>query len=156
MDAQVRTKRSYKEWAIPAPSPGGFPTAGEVLWNYVPVFVTAGLGFVMVWATLQLTKLIGPRRLVPGKLSTYESGEVPVGSARGPIDVQYYMYVLIFLIIDIEAVFMIPWALSLTQDPAFIQSVGIGAYLFEMVIFVVIVLAGWVYAWRKGALQWQS
>ena len=59
---------------------------------------------MIVLVTLSLTKLVAPRRPIPGKVSTYESGEVPVGSARGPIDVQYYMYVIVFLVIDIEAV----------------------------------------------------
>ena len=87
-------------------------------------------------------------RNTPGLLSTYESGEVPIGSARGPIDVQYYLYVIVFLIIDIEAVFLIPWALRFAN-------LGV-AGLVEMAIFVGLVLLGWAYAWKKGALEWQS
>ena len=106
------------------------------------------LGFLFLFVTLYLTNFVAPKRPNAGKLSTYESGEVPVGSARGPIDVQYYLYVIVFLIIDIEAVFLIPWAL---------RAVELGPVaLVELVIFVGLVLLGWAYAWKKGALEWQS
>lgn len=118
------------------------------LGSYLPILVIAIIGFVMIFVTLSLGKFVAPRRATPGLLSTYESGEVPVGNARGPIDVQYYLYVIVFLIIDIEAVFLVPWALRFTE-------LGTAA-LVEMVIFVGLVLLGWVYAWKKGALEWQS
>jgi NADH-quinone oxidoreductase subunit A len=116
--------------------------------RYVPVLITLALALTIVAVTLNLGKLIAPRRPNPGKLSTYESGEVPIGNARGPIDVQYYLYVIVFLIIDIEAVFLIPWAVNFTR-------LGTAA-IIEMVIFVGLVLLGWAYAWKKGALEWQS
>lgn len=122
--------------------------AEATLARYLPILIQLILGFVIVFVTLSLTKLVAPSRRTPGKLSTYESGEVPVGNARGPIDVQYYMYVIIFLIIDIEAVFLIPWAMHF-------RALG-GAALVEMAIFVGLLLIGWVYAWKKGALQWQN
>lgn len=120
----------------------------SVLVDYAPLAILAVLAFVMIWATLALTKIAGPSRRTAGKLSTYESGEVPKGSARGPMDVQYYIYVLVFLIIDIEAVFLIPWALNFTR-------LGVTG-LVEMAIFVGLLLLGWAYAWKKGALAWQS
>ena len=120
----------------------------NVLVDYAPLAILAVLAFVMIWATLALTKIIGPLRRTPGKLSTYESGEVPKGSTRGPMDVQYYIYVLVFLIIDIEAVFLIPWALNFTD----LGTRG----LVEMAVFVGLLLLGWAYAWKKGALAWQS
>jgi NADH-quinone oxidoreductase subunit A len=116
--------------------------------KYIPIVIIAALGFLIILVTLSITKLVAPRRNTPGLLSTYESGEVPVGSARGPIDVQYYLYVIVFLIIDIEAVFLIPWALRFAK-------LGV-AGLVEMAIFVGLVLLGWAYAWKKGALEWQS
>ena len=116
--------------------------------RYIPILLMAALGFVIIFVTLALTKLIAPRRPTAGFLSTYESGEVPIGNARGPIDVQYYLYVIVFLIIDIEAVFLVPWALRFA---------GLGAAgIVEMTIFVGLVLVGWLYAWKKGALEWQS
>jgi NADH-quinone oxidoreductase subunit A len=122
--------------------------AEATLARYVPILITAVLALLIVGVTLNVHKLLGPRNPSAGKVSTYESGEVPVGSARGPIDVQYYLYVIVFLIIDIEAVFLIPWALNFL-------ALGTAA-LVEMVIFVGLVLLGWAYAWKKGALQWQS
>jgi len=122
--------------------------ASAVLATYAPVAILLVLAFLIIWGTLSLTKVLAPRRPTPGKLSTYESGEVPIGNARGPIDVQYYLYVLVFLVIDVEAVFLIAWALEYV-------SLGIPA-LIKMIIFVGILLLGWAYAWKKGALEWQS
>ena len=122
--------------------------AEATLARYVPILITAALALLIVGVTLNIHKLIGPKRPSRGKVSTYESGEVPIGNARGPIDVQYYLYVIVFLIIDIEAVFLIPWALNFIELGA--------AAIVEMVIFVGLVLLGWLYAWKKGALQWQS
>lgn len=122
--------------------------AEATLARYVPILITLVLALLIIGAVLNLGRLVAPRRPSPGKLSTYESGEVPIGSARGPIDVQYYLYVIVFLIIDIEAVFLIPWALRFLE-------LGVTA-IVEMVIFVGLVLLGWAYAWKKGALQWQG
>ena len=122
--------------------------AEGTLGRYLPVLIIGLIGFAIVAVTLSFTKLVAPRRPSAGKVSTYESGEVPIGNARGPIDVQYYLYVIVFLIIDIEAVFLIPWALHAA-------SLGL-AGVIELAIFVGLVLLGWAYAWKKGALQWQS
>lgn len=122
--------------------------AETTLAKYLPILIMLALALVIVGVTLNLGKLVAPRRRSVAQLSTYESGEVPVGNARGPIDVQYYLYVIVFLIIDIEAVFLIPWALNFVQ-------LGVAA-IVEMVIFVGLVLLGWAYAWKKGALEWQN
>jgi len=122
--------------------------ADATLGRYLPVLIQLVLGFVIVFVTLQLTRLVAPKSRVPGKFATYESGEVPIGNARGPIDVQYYMYVIVFLIIDIEAVFLVPWAIRF-------RALGVTG-LVEMSIFVGLLLVGWLYAWKKGALEWQS
>lgn len=122
--------------------------ADATLGRYLPVLIQLVLGFVIVFMTLQLTRLVAPRTRVPGKFATYESGEVPIGNARGPIDVQYYMYVIVFLVIDIEAVFLVPWAIRF-------RALGVTG-LVEMAIFVGLLLVGWLYAWKKGALEWQS
>lgn len=122
--------------------------AEATLGRYLPVLILGLIGFGIIFVTLLLTRFVAPRTPNAGKLSTYESGEVPVGSARGPIDVQYYLYVIVFLVIDIEAVFLIPWALNALR-------LGTAA-LVELAIFVGLVLLGWLYAWKKGALQWQS
>lgn len=116
--------------------------------TYAPVFILLLLAFVIVWATLSLTKLVAPKKLTPGKVSTYESGEVALGSSRGPIDVQYYLYVLVFLVIDVEAAFLIPMALEYVKLDT--------GQLVAAAVFFVLVLEGWIYAWKKGALSWQG
>lgn len=115
---------------------------------YAPVFILLALAFVIIWATLSLTKLVAPRRMTPGKAATYESGEVPTGSARGPMDIQYYLYVLVFLVIDVESIFLIPMVLEWMTLSGF--------ELAAAIVFFLLVLEGWVYAWKKGALTWQS
>ncbi|HET6404427.1 MAG TPA: NADH-quinone oxidoreductase subunit A [Candidatus Thermoplasmatota archaeon] len=106
------------------------------------------LALLIVGVTLNIHKLIAPRRPSPGKVSTYESGEVPIGNARGPIDVQFYMYVITFLILDVEAVFLIPWAVNFGTLPVAAHA--------AMGIFVALIVVGWLYEWKKGALQWQN
>lgn len=122
--------------------------AEATLAGYLPILILLVLSFVIIFVTLSLTKLVAPRRNVPGRYATYESGEVPIGNARGPIDVQYYLYVLVFLILDVEAVFLILWALQIIELPPF----ALGA----MAIFVGLIVLGWLYDWKKGALEWQS
>ncbi len=119
-----------------------------VLDSYLPIFILVALSFVIIWATLAVTKFVAPVRPTPGKMATYESGEVPVGPARGPMDVQYYLFVIIFLVIDVEAAFLILAALNVVSLGAF----EVGA----LAIFVLLLLDGWVYAWKKGALEWSS
>jgi NADH-quinone oxidoreductase subunit A len=82
------------------------------------------------------------------KVGTYECGEVPMGPARTNIDVQYYLYILVFLVLDVEAVFLVPFAVQFLElpNPALIA--------MEMALFVGLLLIGWAYAWKKGALEW--
>lgn len=122
--------------------------AETTLGMYLPVLILFLIGFAIIFITLSLSKLVAPRRNVPGRYSTYESGEVPQGSARGPFDVQYYLYVIVFLVLDIEVIFLVPWALHFRELPAF----ATGA----MAIFVGLIVVGWLYDWKKGALEWQS
>ena len=80
------------------------------------------------------------------KLDTYECGEVPVNDAWKPLNIRYYTFALLFVIFDVEAVFLFPWAVVFKE---------MGWYVFvEMVIFLFILIVGLLYAWRKGALKW--
>ena len=115
---------------------------------YLPVLLMMAIGIVVVAIALSISKLVTPPRPTREKLSAYECGEEPVGNGRGPVDIQYYLYVLVFLILDIEAVFLIPFALNFVE-------LGTAA-IVEMVIFVGLLLAGWAYAINKGALKWQG
>lgn len=116
--------------------------------TYLPVLIMTLLGIVTVAVAVSISRLVTPFRATREKLTAYECGEEPVGGGRGPVDVQYYLYVLVFLVLDIEAVFLVPFALNFT-------SLGTTAVV-EMVVFVGLLLIGWLYAINKGALQWQG
>jgi NADH-quinone oxidoreductase subunit A len=120
--------------------------ADPIQLGYLPIVILGAIAMLLVFATLFLSKILAPRNPTPRKESTYECGEIALGSGRGPLEVQYYMYILVFLILDIEAVFLIPFALRFGQ-------LGANA-IWEMVIFVGLLLVGWLYALKKGALNW--
>ena len=113
---------------------------------YLPILILGIIAMTLVFATLFLAKMMGPSNPNPRKESTYECGEIALGSGRGPVEVQYYMYILVFLIIDIEAVFLIPFAVRFAD-------LG-NAAIVEMAIFVGLLFVGWLYALKKGALNW--
>jgi NADH-quinone oxidoreductase subunit A len=122
--------------------------AFETFPTYLPIIVLVVVALALIFVTLLLARLLAPSNPTPTKLSTYECGEVPVGSGRGPIAIQYYMYILVFLILDIEAVFLIPFAVE------FLNLAWQGILI--MFLFVLLLLEGWAYAWSKGALEWRS
>ncbi|MCX5779099.1 MAG: NADH-quinone oxidoreductase subunit A [Elusimicrobia bacterium] len=93
-----------------------------------------------------MSYLIAPDKPSKEKLSTYECGEPPVGFAWVQYNVRYYIFVLMFLIFDVETIFLFPWAVSF-------RDIGMIA-LTEMFVFLSILLLGLAYAWRKGALEW--
>ena len=109
----------------------------------VAVFVLAALA--MVGAMLGVGSLLRPTRPQDEKYVTYEAGSDPVGG-WGQSNVRYYVYALLFVMFDVEAVFIFPWAVQL-------EDLGTFA-LVEMVVFIVILALGLIYAWRKGVLRW--
>ena len=110
-----------------------------VVWFGLAAFLIAGL-------LLGISALIRPNRPNREKLLTYESGVDPVGEGWSQSQVRYYVYALLFVIFDVEAVFIFPWATQLERYAVF--------GLVEMGLFVGVLLLGLVYAWRKGALRW--
>ena len=113
--------------------------------EYLAVAVLIGAGLLMVGGMLGLGKLVRPARPQPEKYVTYEAGSDPVGG-WGQSNVRYYVYALLFVMFDVEAVFIFPWAVNL-------ESFGVFG-LIEMFIFITILALGLVYAWRKGVLRW--
>ena len=110
----------------------------------VAVFIVVGVGFVLF--TFLLNRLVRPSSPNPIKQSTYECGEEPFGSGWIQFNVRFYIFALMFVIFDVEAVFLFPWAIAY-------QSLGLFAFI-EMIVFVAILIFGLVYAWRKGLLKW--
>jgi NADH-quinone oxidoreductase subunit A len=115
--------------------------------HYLPVVIFLLLGTAMGVGMLVAGWFIRPRNPYPEKLLTYESGITPFMDAHQKFSIRYYIVAMLFLIFDIEAVFLYPWAVAFDH---------LGLYgLIEMVIFVVILLVGYMYAWKKGALEWE-
>jgi len=113
--------------------------------NYLAVAVFIGAALVMVGAMLGVGRLLRPKRPQPQKLMSYEAGSDPV-LGFGQSNVRYYVYALLFVMFDVEAVFIFPWAVRLEQ---------LGVFgLIEMLVFIAILTLGLVYAWRKGVLRW--
>jgi len=114
--------------------------------NYLPLlihFLLAG-GFAV--AVVTLSYFIGYRRPTRAKLSPYECGMVPIGDARGRFSVKFFMVAMLFILFDVEAVFLYPWAVILRQLKMF--------GFWEMLVYIGIVLVGFFYIWKKGALDW--
>jgi NADH-quinone oxidoreductase subunit A len=110
----------------------------------VVVFLIVGVGIVLF--TFLLAKIIRPSSPGQIKLETYECGEQPFGTAEIQYNVRFYIYALLFVVFDVEAIFLFPWALVY-------RSLGLFAFV-EMFIFIAILVFGLFYAWRKGVLKW--
>lgn len=118
----------------------------DFLRSYLTVVVFGVAAVGMVGLMLGLGKLLRPTRPQPQKYLAYESGVDPVGSGWSQSNIRYYVFALLFVMFDVEAVFIFPWAVQL-------EALGVFG-LVEMLIFIVILALGLVYAWRKGVLRW--
>lgn len=120
------------------------------LYAYVGLFILLTVGFVA--SILALARLIAPRRKSSRmKGQVYETGESPVTDPWRPFPVRYYVFALLFLIFDVEAAFLYPWAVIYGE----LIRQGLGLYMFfEVIVFVLILGVGLAYAWKKGALKW--
>lgn len=124
----------------------GFDLLLEYLTRYFPIllFIFIALAFGVI--TLVLSYFVQPKYPEPEKLSTYECGSEPFSDARMPFPVRYYVFAMLFVIFDIEVIFLYPWAIVF-------EKLGIIG-LVEMLLFIALFLVAYVYAWRKGALEW--
>ena len=113
---------------------------------YIPIVIMITIGVVLGVLFYFLHSILGPHRPNPEKLSTYESGMPPVRSARERFSVKYYMVAVLFILFDIEVIFLYPWAVNF-------RALGLFGYI-EMVLFIGILLVGYFYILKKGALQW--
>ena len=118
----------------------------DLLRSYLTVGLFASLGFILVGLLLFLSWLVRPSRPQAQKYISYESGVDPVGDMWSQSQVRYYIFALLFVMFDVEAVFIFPWATRVELYGAF--------GLIEMLAFIGILLLGLVYAWRKGVLRW--
>jgi NADH:ubiquinone oxidoreductase subunit 3 (subunit A) len=114
--------------------------------NYLPFALLTIIGIVFVAISLFMSRMVRPSNKTEEKLSTYECAEMPIGDARIHFNIQYYMIVIVFLIFDVEILFLYPWAVQLKQ---------LGTFgFFEMMVFIEVLIIALAYAWRKEALEW--
>jgi NADH-quinone oxidoreductase subunit A len=114
---------------------------------YFPIFIffVVAVGFALF--TLFASAIIGRRKVTPQKMLPYECGMDPIGEARKPFSVKFIVIAMLFIIFDIEAVFLYPWAVIFKDLKIF--------GLVEMAVFVAVLLVGFIYVWKKGALEWE-
>jgi NADH-quinone oxidoreductase subunit A len=113
-------------------------------WLFILLMIALGAGFAL--SSLLLSSVLGPRKPTPEKEAPYECGMPAVGDARERQSIKFYLVAMIFLLFDIEVAFLYPWAMAL-------RDLGWNGFV-QVVLFMALLLAGYVYVWRKGALDW--
>jgi len=114
--------------------------------NYVPIFIFIVVAFAIPAVTLVIAKLVRPENPEKAKLMPYECGIDPVDNARGRYTVRFYIVAILFVIFDVETIFLLPWA---------VLNKALGKLgLMEMGIFIGILVVGYIWIWKKGALEW--
>jgi NADH:ubiquinone oxidoreductase subunit 3 (subunit A) len=113
----------------------------------IQLAIMFAIGAAMAIAFVTISHLLAPRSKNPNKGQPYECGVVPKADARAPFNIHFYLVAVLFALFDLEAVFIYPWAVSL-------RGLGTPA-LVEMLVFIAILLVGYVYAWKKGVFEWE-
>lgn len=119
--------------------------------DYLPIFILLAVAIGLGGLLTHLSRLMGPFRPDTKKASAYESGMDPVGTARERFSVKFYMVAMLFILFDIEIVFMYPWAVQFSELG---EIAGTLFPVIEMMIFVVILFVGYIYVWKKDGLDW--
>ena len=119
-----------------------------MLTSYVPVLIMLAVVTAFGVLVVTLSWLVGKRQASSEKLMAYECGNIPEGDARRRFPVKFYIIAMLFIVFDIEAMFLYPWAVIYRSLKLF--------GLIEMVVFIAILLIGFLYVWKKGALEWGS
>ena len=115
--------------------------------SYVPIFIFLMLSVAISLFLLVLSYFVSPKKPSKAKNAAYECGFPAFGHARMPFDVRFYLVAILFIIFDLETAFMLPWAVCL-------RTIGYKGF-FAMLVFLTVLIAGFVYEWRKGALEWE-
>jgi len=118
-----------------------------MLTNYLPILIFCGIGVIVAIVMVGIGFVLGPHKPEKEKNSPYECGFEAFGDSRMKFDVRYYLVAILFIIFDLEIAFMFPWAVALPH-------IGIVGYL-AMVVFLAILVIGFIYEWKKGALEWE-
>ena len=118
-----------------------------LLLGYLPIFIFIGIAVAMAAAALGASYVLARQKPDPEKVSSYECGFEPFDDARGQFDVRFYLVAILFIIFDLEIAFLFPWAISLGE----IGWLG----FWSMMVFLGVLTVGFVYEWKKGALEWE-
>lgn len=114
--------------------------------SYVPLLIHVLLAMVVAGALVFLSWAVGQRKPTRSKLQAYECGVRPTGDAREPFSVKFYLVAMLFILFDVEAIFLYPWAMVYRELRLF--------GFVEMMLYIAILLTGYIYLWKKGALDW--
>jgi NADH-quinone oxidoreductase subunit A len=123
-----------------------------MLRSYLPVLLLFAFVALNAAGMIALSHLVGPHRPTPLKDAPYESGMPPLGTARERFSVKFYLVAMLFIVFDIETVFLIPWGAIFFGGAG--GTLSMGFLLVEMLVFLLILGVGYVYVWKRGALQW--
>ena len=118
-----------------------------MLQAYAPILILLGVSLLNAVGMIAASHLVSPYRPTSAKLDPYESGMIPLGNTRERFSVKFYMIAILFIVFDIETVFLIPWAVQFRQ-------LGMFGFI-EMIVFMIVLLVGFIYIWKKGALEWE-
>jgi NADH-quinone oxidoreductase subunit A len=116
--------------------------------RYLPLLIHIGIALSLATAMLILSQLLGHHRYTRAKFQPYECGMIPVGDARERFSVKFYMVAMLFILFDVEAVFLYPWAILLKELKMF--------GFWEMLVYIAVLLTGLFYVWKKGVLDWAT
>lgn len=114
--------------------------------NYIPILLMLAVVALLACGMIALSYLLGPRRPTREKLTAYECGMPPTGDARQRFSVKFYLVAMVFILFDVEVIFLYPWAVIYRELKLF--------GFVEMLLFILLVAAGFAYLWRKGVLDW--
>ena len=118
-----------------------------MLADYLPIVVLFVVSLALAVIMVAVGHLFGPKRPNPRKLEPYESGMRPIGPALRRMPIRFYLVAVLFILFDIEVIFILPWAVTF-------RSLGVFGFV-EMLVFIAILLVGYVWVWKKGALEWE-
>lgn len=121
-----------------------------MLIQYIPFLVLSFIALLFVSVLLALARFVGGRRPIPKKEEPYESGMVPIGTTKGRFPIRFYLVAILFILFDVEIVFLYPWAVIMMHKSA------ARLFLFaELAVFIGVLAVGYIYVWRRGALDWE-
>jgi NADH-quinone oxidoreductase subunit A len=132
--------------------------AGDVAFDlatYYPIFLYLVLVLAFAGVSLLMAQLVGPRRRTPVKLMPYEAGMDPIGDARQQFDVKFYLIAILFLVFDVELLFLYPWAVVAYRERPLLPAELSWPVFWEVLVFIGTLVLAYVYAWRKGVFRWR-